>query len=449
LIIRYISLLFLISSFGIHAQDHISVSNVWIATAPASVSTHAGYLIIQNHGQNQVNLVSVSSPYFAKVEIHKTVTENTVTRMQRFEKLEIPAGGQLELSPGDFHLMLYNADENLKTGSSVPLLFEFSDNTILETTAQVRNMTDLFQQVPDDQPPPPESENFSGLKVFYQNLIPQHFLSGLMYRLTRSDWSPFKNFIITSFINFFDVDMSIAKQAEPREYENFNAFFTRQLKPGARPLATGTSSVISPIDGSVSQFGHIIGDSLLQAKGRNFSLTALLGGDKVLASRFTNGDFITLYLAPRDYHRIHMPIDGELRSMIYVPGKLFSVDPATTRGIDNLFARNERVINIFTTEIGSMALIMVGAIFVGSMETVWAGEITPASIRKQSITNYPETDEVINLSRGEEVGRFNMGSTVILLFEQGKIKWDPQIAANAGMIMGQKIAEVRGQQQKP
>ena len=238
------------------------------------------------------------------------------------------------------------------------------------------------------------------------------------------------------------IDMSIAMEPDPVKYDTFNAFFTRALKPDVRPQTAPIGTVISPIDGSVSQYGRISNGRLVQAKGKEFTLLSLLGGDQALASKFANGEFITLYLSPRDYHRIHMPISGELQTMIYVPGKLFSVSPETTREIDNLFARNERVINIFNTEIGSMALIMVGAIFVGSMETVWAGEITPASVRRQTINDYVGSKKVIQLGQGDEAGRFNMGSTVILLFEQGKLNWDSSISVDAGIHLGQVIAKI-------
>jgi phosphatidylserine decarboxylase len=424
------------------------VTDAWIATAPPTVSTHAGYLTIRNNGQDLITLISINSPDFSKIEIHKTVTENDISSMEMFENIRIPANDQLVLKPGDFHLMLYNANKQLKTDNTVSLILEFSDNTKLETSAQVRNMTDLYQQVPDNKPSS-NSGNFAGLKVSYQKLLPQHFLSSLMYKITRVTWPPFKDFIIQSFIKFYKVDMSIAEQTDAGEYNSFNAFFTRQLNSSARPVDISIQSIISPVDGSVSQYGRINKDKLVQAKGKDYTLLSLLGGDQALAAKFTDGDFITLYLSPKDYHRIHMPMDGELQSMIYIPGKLFSVSPNTTQGIDNLFARNERVINLFKTDIGNVALIMVGAIFVGSMETVWAGEITPNDIHKKSIQNYTTTDEKIRLPKGAEAGRFNMGSTVILLFEKEKISWAPRIATDVEINMGQQIAEISNSQVTP
>jgi phosphatidylserine decarboxylase len=188
--------------------------------------------------------------------------------------------------------------------------------------------------------------------------------------------------------------------------------------------------------------GQVSEGRLVQAKGMTYTLSDLLGGNAELAGKFDKGEFITLYLAPRDYHRVHMPVTGKLMSMTYVPGKLLSVNQATTNTVDNLFARNERLITVFHTDAGSMALIMVGAIFVGSMETVWAGEVTPAQVREPSSTIYAGMSNAIHIQKGEEMGRFNMGSTVILLFEKGKLTWEKQISADAGVRMGKKIGEL-------
>ena len=441
MIYRYIVLVLFFLSVNIHAQINISIKDAWISTAPPSISNHAGYLTIKNDSQNQLDLVSISSPAFSKIEIHRTMIKNEITYMEKFDYLRIPAKTELRLKPGDFHLMLYNTNKDLKYGDKISLLLEFSDNTKIKVIAQIKNMTELFQQTEKNK----LSRNSGGLlklMVGYQNLLPQHFLSSLMYRLTRSNWAPFKNFTINLFIKYFDVNMSIANKKTPQQYENFNAFFTRQLKPEARPIDISTNSIVSPVDGIVSQHGTINGERIIQAKGKDFSLTSLLGGDEKFASNFINGDFITLYLSPKHYHRVHMPMNGELKSLTYIPGKLFSVNPTTTREIQNLFSKNERIINIFSTEIGNIALIMVGAIFVGSMETVWAGEITPSKSRNQYFNDYTDTNETIRLDRGQEMGRFNMGSTVILLFEQGKLKWDPLIKNNEDINMGQKLAEI-------
>lgn len=289
--------------------------------------------------------------------------------------------------------------------------------------------------MPESVPPA-----LSGLKVFYQHLLPQHLLSSLMYRLTRTTLVPFKDLLIRNFIRLYDVDMSQAREPDPAAYKHFNAFFTRELKSGARAVDTAMDAMVSPVDGAVSRFGKIDNGRLLQAKGRNYSLLSLLGGDQQLASRFIDGEFITLYLSPRDYHRIHMPLPGTLEKMTYVPGDLYSVSPATTQGIDNLFARNERVINLFNTPGGSMALVMVGAIFVGSMETVWAGEITPSGTRVLKMLDYNARNEHIQLDKGEELGRFNMGSTVILLLEAGSLRWNTTLAEDDTVWLGQKLA---------
>jgi phosphatidylserine decarboxylase len=237
--------------------------------------------------------------------------------------------------------------------------------------------------------------------------------------------------------------MSIAIEPAPEKYRHFNEFFTRPLKASARPVDMAGDVIVSPVDAAVSQYGQISNGRLIQAKNRDYTVEQLLGGDAELAKTFSNGEFVTLYLSPRDYHRIHMPVTGTLQSMTYVPGQLFSVSPATTRGIDNLFARNERLVQIFNTEIGSVALVMVGAIFVGSMETVWAGQVTPARERSQQTLRYPLAGQQdVRIEKGKEMGRFNMGSTVILLFQQGRMQWDTAVQNDAVVRMGQKIATV-------
>lgn len=263
-----------------------------------------------------------------------------------------------------------------------------------------------------------------------------------MFRLTRITWKPLKHFLIKSFICLYKVDMSIAEQTDPRHYRHFNDFFTRKLKPGSRPIDPTENTIVSPVDGVISQAGTIDANKLIQAKGKEYTLQSLLGGNPEMSGYFIHGRFITLYLSPRDYHRIHMPLTGTLKSMAYVPGRLFSVSPATTLTIDNLFARNERVIQIFETEIGKMALVMVGAIFVGSMETVWAGQITPASQRQPWVRHYPKPENQITLSRGEEMGRFNMGSTVIVLFEDNRLHWDETTKPGQSISLGQRIAGI-------
>ncbi|HEX6549692.1 MAG TPA: archaetidylserine decarboxylase, partial [Gammaproteobacteria bacterium] len=260
------------------------------------------------------------------------------------------------------------------------------------------------------------------LKAALQYPLPQHAISRAVHWLTRVRQPAFKNWITRRFIHRFGVDMSEAAQPDPDAYASFNAFFTRALRDGARPLANESDAVACPVDGTVSQAGVIAEGRIFQAKGQSFTATELLGNNAELAAQFNNGTFTTLYLSPRDYHRIHMPLAGTLRQMIHIPGRLFSVNPPTTRAVPRLFARNERVAAIFDTMAGPMAVIMVGALNVGSIETVWAGEVTPP--RGRVIRNWHYEDRKIALDKGAELGRFNMGSTVILLFAAGHARWD-------------------------
>lgn len=270
-----------------------------------------------------------------------------------------------------------------------------------------------------------------------QYLLPHHSLSRLMGRVTRCTKPAFKNWFIPRFIRLFNVDMSEAAEENPSSYACFNDFFTRALKPGARPLAAGNNTVACPADGVLSQFGPISADRLIQAKGRDYRLLDLLGGDEQLAGEFQDGQFATVYLSPRDYHRMHMPLGGKLREMIHVPGRLFSVNRATTSVIPNLFARNERVIAIFDTEAGPMALILVGAIFVASIDTVWHGAVTPPSA--DAIQRWRYDDKPIRLERGAEMGRFNMGSTIIVLFGKNRMDWQNDLAEGVSVRVGQGL----------
>lgn len=280
------------------------------------------------------------------------------------------------------------------------------------------------------------------LKILPQYLLPQHLLSQLMYVLTRARLRVWKDWQIRWFIRRYGVDMRVAEQSDPLAYENFNSFFTRALKAGARPIAAGLNEIVCPVDGAVSQIGGISKGRIIQAKGRDYSLLELLGGSEERAAPFLQGQFATLYLSPKDYHRIHMPVTGRLREMVYVPGRLFSVNALSVRGIPRLFARNERVAAIFDTEIGAMAVVMVGAMFVGSIETVWAGTITPPYRSRLQRWDYLTQDTVIE--RGAELGRFNMGSTVIVLFESGDVTWNSALAAGSAVRMGQGLG-VRGE----
>lgn len=272
-----------------------------------------------------------------------------------------------------------------------------------------------------------------------QYLLPHHAISRLVLWLTRCRARWLKNALMQWFIRHFKVNMAEAEQPDFRQFDTFNAFFTRALKPGARPLAQGEGVVICPVDGAVSQVGTIHGDTIFQAKGHEYSATTLLGGDSELARGFANGRFATLYLSPRDYHRIHMPVTGSLRQMVYVPGRLFSVNPKTVRCIPGLFARNERVVAVFDTEFGAMAMVLVGAINVACIETIWHGVVTPPPGIEVRRWIYP-AEQNISLDKGAEMGRFNMGSTVICLFANDKLQFDPAISPGAAVQMGSRLA---------
>lgn len=266
-----------------------------------------------------------------------------------------------------------------------------------------------------------------------QHVMPHHLLSGLVYRVARCSWRPWKNALIRLFVGGYGVDLEQAQRPSVHDYQSFNDFFTRALKPGLRPVTKTADGLISPVDGTVSAAGVIEDTRLLQAKGRDYSLAELLHGDRDHLGYFRDGNFITLYLSPRDYHRVHCPIDGELQSMAYIPGRLFSVNAGSVQRIDRLFARNERVITTFRTAIGMVSVIFVGAIFVGSVETVWHGEVTPAGTREYFCRRY-EPGTVFR--QGEEIGRFNMGSTVLLLTEPGRVDW----SVTAGkVVMGEEL----------
>jgi len=436
--------LLIILATGTYAEDTIVISDAWIAEAPPGAGVNAAYLHINNQGQHGIRLLSVSSPAFAKIEIHRNVTVNNIASMEYFAGIDIEAGQTMQFQPGDFHLMLYNGGDNIVDGNVIPLSFTFADGIRLDTEAEVRKLSNLYHQHTHEHELTTGLTMLDRIKVNYQHLLPQHFLSGLAYRLTRITWAPLKNLMISTFIKMYNVDMSIAIQPDPHAYRHFNDFFTRALIPSARPINEAANIIVSPVDGAISQAGRINANKILQAKGRNYSAKALLGGDQQLADRFTDGDFITIYLSPKDYHRIHMPLTGQLQSMTYVPGDLFSVNRTTTAGLDNLFARNERVIQVFETEIGTIALIMVGAIFVGGIETVWTGEITPAAERKLWTTHYDSSgNTAVRLSKGEEMGRFNMGSTVILLFEKNRLQWDDSIQSDQVVVLGQSIAKIK------
>ncbi len=271
-----------------------------------------------------------------------------------------------------------------------------------------------------------------------QFAIPKHLLSRFIYHLMRSRVRWLKNLLISGFVRGYTVNMKEATAPDPLSYPSFNAFFTRALKDGARPLDRDADSIVSPVDGTVSQCGAIEGDAIIQAKGRHYSVTELLGGDATAAARFRGGQFVCIYLAPYNYHRMHMPVAGTVSRTIYVPGELFSVNAATARAVPRLFARNERVICEFATTAGKHALVMVGALFVGSIETVWNGEINPPP-RSRTGVHSLANGQGLALPRGAEIGRFNMGSTVVLLFEPGRIEWSRTLTAGAVVRMGEQI----------
>ena len=283
----------------------------------------------------------------------------------------------------------------------------------------------------------PKDKMFSLL----QRVLPHHFLSSIMYKITRIEAKWFKNFFITNFIKIYNVDMSQAQNENGCEFKCFNEFFTRPLKPEARPIAEGSKTIISPVDGTVSEVGRIINGQIFQAKGKSYSLETLVGGSPERAQFYKDGYFATLYLSPRDYHRIHMPIAGRIREMVHVPGRLFSVSPSTVRSVNSLFARNERVVAGYSTDAGPMAMILVGAIFVSSMETVWAGTITPPNGKHLRQWSY-DTQEPMHFDKAAEMGRFNMGSTVILLFPENSIQWEDDLICGKKIQMGEKIGEV-------
>jgi phosphatidylserine decarboxylase len=270
--------------------------------------------------------------------------------------------------------------------------------------------------------------------------LPQHCISRIVFALTR--WrTPLKNPTMRWFIRRFKVDMSEAVEGNIERYPTFNAFFTRAIKPQLRPIAQQADAIACPVDGVVSQVGNVASGRILQAKGRDYSVLELLGGRQDWAQQFDNGRFITLYLAPRDYHRIHMPHDGQLRHMLHVPGRLFSVAPHTVRTVPSLFARNERVVAYFDGAIGPFALVLVGALNVAAIETVWHGLVTPP--QSKSIRQYDYRDEKVMLVKGQEMGRFNMGSTVILL-TRSNVEWEPNLKGMLQAVrLGQKIATVK------
>lgn len=273
--------------------------------------------------------------------------------------------------------------------------------------------------------------------ILFQYLIPQHATSHFMGWLANCEWRWFKNLFIKTFIKIYHVNMQEALEPNPENYSNFNNFFTRALKPEVRPIVAEKNAIACPADGYVAQIGTIQDGKIFQAKNFNYTTTELLGASNNLAQQFQQGNFATIYLAPKNYHRVHMPLAGKLTQMIYVPGKLFSVSMKTANHISNVFARNERVVSIFETEGGLMAVILVGAMIVASIETVWAGEITPP--HSGQVRSWDYTQQPIQLVRGQEMGRFKMGSTAIVLFPANRVTWAPTIRPENEVKMGELL----------
>lgn len=274
------------------------------------------------------------------------------------------------------------------------------------------------------------------MAVWIQHIIPKRALTERMGRLASARGGRWTIAAIRWFIRRYGVDMSEAAEPNPGSYETFNAFFTRPLRVGARPL--GNSTWVSPVDGAISQLGPLQGGQLVQAKGHNYTAQALLGGDAGAATAYLGGHFATLYLSPKDYHRIHMPCAGELQRMVYVPGDLFSVNPATAAAVPGLFARNERVVCEFDTEHGPMAMVLVGATIVGSVQTVWHGVVNPP--RRPALVSWEYASGAVRLARGDEMGRFLLGSTVVMLWGPGALSFESGWVPGAAIRMGQNMA---------
>ena len=279
-------------------------------------------------------------------------------------------------------------------------------------------------------------------KVAFQYIMPQLYLTQFAGWFAQQKWGAVTHFVIKAFAKKYNVDMSEAKKENFSDYESFNQFFIRELKDDARKINENPTALCLPADGRVSQIGHIDDERLLQAKGHFFSLSDLLAGDEELVNTFKNGEFATIYLSPRDYHRVHMPCDATLRKMIYVPGDLFSVNPFLAEHVPNLFARNERVICVFDTAFGPMAQILVGATITASMSTVWAGVINPPRTGEVKVWTY-QGDNAIKLTKGQEMGAFQLGSTVINLFPANSVTLAEHLEVDVPVRMGEILATMK------
>jgi phosphatidylserine decarboxylase len=279
------------------------------------------------------------------------------------------------------------------------------------------------------------------LKIKLQYWLPKHAVTRLVGKLAAAKLGSLTTAIINLFVKQYKINMDEALHSDPKHFKTFNDFFVRELKPDARSQVEDTTVITHPADACVSQFGPIVDGTLIQAKNHTYTAQELLGGSEELANEFADGQFATLYLSPSDYHRVHMPCDGTLRKMIYVPGDLFSVNPLTAQNVPNLFARNERVVSIFDTEFGPMAQILVGATIVGSIEQVWAGTVTPPRGNTVYDWDYPaEGEKAVKLAKGDEMGRFKLGSTVINLFPKDSIEFDDTMENEAITRLGTAFA---------
>ena len=275
------------------------------------------------------------------------------------------------------------------------------------------------------------------LAVIPQYLMPKLAMTRLAGLVASAEWGAVTTWVIKRFVKRYNVNMNEAANADPAHYKSFNEFFTRPLKDGVRPLSS--SEWVCPVDGAISQCGAIERDQIFQAKGHHYSTRALVGGDAALAAQFQNGQFATLYLSPRDYHRIHMPMAGKLLRMVHVPGDLFSVNPTTARGVPGLFARNERVVCEFETEKGPMVLVLVGATIVGSMATVWHGQVNPP--RPGTVREWRYESQDVRLQKGEEMGRFLLGSTVVMLFPENSLRFPDDWLSTRPLQMGEAMSK--------
>ena len=274
--------------------------------------------------------------------------------------------------------------------------------------------------------------------VSIQYLVPQRLLSKFVGTIAKCHIEWLKTLLIKLFIKKYDVDLTMAKKTTIEQYKSFNDFFIRELVEGARPVDKNNCHVISPVDALVSQIGQLDRSTLIQAKGMNYDLNSLLAGDTELVYQFTSGSYVTLYLSPKDYHRVHMPMTGLLKKTIFVPGKLFSVNPTTAASIPNLFSKNERLIAVFESDQGdSFAVIMVGAMLVSGINSVWAGKYLSQSVQQKGFS-----EKRVRLLKGEELGYFNFGSTVIMLFQPNKLCWTEKIKSDSAVLMGQGIGEL-------